>query len=73
MYIVQHFCPCTNIHILVDVEKVMFKQNRIVSKEVLSSLFYFYSKDKQVQENISLKRYDYRVNDGPETKPGTQH
>lgn len=51
----------------------MFKQNRIVSKEVLSSLFYFYSKDKQVQENISLKRYDYRVNDGPETKPGTQH
>lgn len=51
----------------------MFKQNRIVSKEVLSSLFYFYSKDKQVQENISLKRYDYSVNDGPETKPGTQY
>lgn len=56
MYIVYHFCPCTNIHILVDVEKVMFKQNRIVSKEVLSSLFYFYSKDKQVQDNI-FKRY----------------
>lgn len=33
---------------------------------------YFYSKDKQVQENISLKRYDYSVNDGPETKPGTR-